>query len=648
MLTPPEQQRLQLAVQAARVGIIDWESDTLRVYYSPRFCEIRGFPPQTDTSSWPGSFGDTIHPEDRETMTALWTAFLEGSGPEGPKSEYFEPAECRLLRVDGSFTWVEISGVVERDEKGFVARWTAAVIDINDRRTQRDSLRESRDRFAAQNETLKENVRLREEVERISRHDLKTPLNSILAVPRLLREERQVGPRADELLRIVERAGYRILSMVNRSLDLYKMEQGIYDFRPDAVDLAELALKVFDEIRLDASTKKVKLVLRTQDPPYAWAEELLCYSIFANLLKNAVEASPDGGNVEVTITGREDSVELRINNAGAVPFAIREKFFSKYATLGKSGGNGLGCYSAWLMARMQEGRVEMQTSEAEGTTLVVSLRAAPADKAPAVVRHTLGEAIMNSAAIAGLPATRVLVVDDDEYNLHIMRRFLTSPPCIVSTATNGRLALDAAALQWPDLVLMDLDMPIMGGMQATKELREFQRAASRGACKVVALSSHDDEDTIRAALAGGFDKYLTKPVAREAIHALLLELHNVPGQQRPADAPGTKQPAVPQPTDPIRVDADFEPIIGEFLDSRRALLVQVEGAAYADDRGELRTIAHRLAGSFALYGFVWASERSRWLERNFTEPTAYDVSRWAAEVRRHLDTADIRFDEVQT
>lgn len=653
-LTRTEQRRLDLVVRAARVGIVDWDGRTHETYYSPRFREIRGYAPDADTSGWPDYFKVMIHPEDRARITGRWVTFIRGQGPEGPHGEYYAPEEYRLSREDGSYVWVQVSGIAVRDERGFVLRWIAAIIDITERRAQEQALRASRDQIGAQarlleeqNEALKESVRLREEVERIGRHDLKTPLNSIVAAPRLLREERKLGPEADELLGIVERAGYRILSMVNLSLDLYKMEQGSYVFRPDAVDLAELVNKVIADLRVHAASKQVQLVLQ-QAPgaPYAWAEELLCYSLVANLLKNAVEASPEGAAVHIRIGAGGDAgtVLLDIQNQGVVPEALRGSFFQKYATLGKASGTGLGTYSARLMARVQDGDVSMRTSDEEGTTLSVCLRAAPEGKVPATVRHAAERREVDRKLVATLPPMRVLLVDDDEYNLLIVRRLLPSPPFEVDTAINGRVALAAAGRQWPDLVFMDLDMPVMGGLEAVARLREHERASQAKRCTMVALSSHEDEPTQKLALAAGFDRYLVKPVTREAIHATLLELYAPAAGALPAaTAAAPVRGAQAQPADVVHVDADIEPVLADFMASRRLLIEALDQAMRQDDRAEVRRIAHQLAGSFALYGFGWASERSRWLEKNFREAAPAEVQALAGALRRHLDTVEIRF-----
>ncbi len=637
-LTRTEQRRLDLVVRGARVGIVDWDGNTHETYYSPRFREIRGYAPDADTADWPDYFKVMIHPEDQERVIRRWVPFIRGKGPEGPHGEFYSPEEYRLLRADGSYAWVQVSGIAVRDEAGFVLRWIAAIIDVSERRAQDQALHASLDQVAAQaaqlehqNEALLENVRLREEVERIARHDIKTPLNSIIAVPRLLREERRLTKEADELLGIVERAGYRILSMVNLSLDLYKMEQGSYIFRPDAVDLVELFDKVAVDIHSHATSKNVSLRVKSSATrACAWAEELLCYSLIANLLKNAVEASPEGSVVTVAIEAIEDSgsVALHIHNVGVVPASIREDFFVKYATAGKASGTGLGTYSARLMARVQDGDVTMSTSAAEGTTLSVVLRAAPAGKVPAIVRRASERQASQPMALASLPALKVLLVDDDEFNLLIVRRFLPCPPLKVSTAFNGRVALEMALEEAPDVVFMDLDMPIMGGLEAIGKLREQELSSGRKRCFAVVLSSHDDEETRARCLSSGFDHYLTKPVTRELIQQTLLDLA----------ATGVQARAL---ADTVLIDPEIVGLLPDFLASRHVLLNTMDAAAAAADCEGLRRGAHQLAGSLGVYGFAWAADLARKIELEAFTLAPPQAQALIQVVRLHLQTARI-------
>lgn len=466
-----------------------------------------------------------------------------------------------------------------------------------------------------QNEALREAFRVREEVERIARHDLKTPLASIATVPRLLRERRALAPEDDELLGIVERAALRVLTMVNLSLDLFRMEEGSYRLRAQAVDLGALVQTVCRELQAHARSKDLRLVLDLPEQPvYAQGEELLCYSTIANLLKNALEASPDGAEVRVTLRhlsdGNGDAVALDIHNAGQVPQEIRERFFEKYATYGKNGGTGLGAYSARLMARVQRGSLRM-TSDPAGTVLALRLplwHAAPprppvADPQPSVTAD-------------GLPPLSVMVVDDDEYNIVVLKNMLPSPPLSVRTAVNGRAALELARQERPDVIFLDLEMPVMGGLDAARAIRALQAERGERPSVIAAFSAHDDEATRGRCLEAGFDLYLAKPSSREELFAVLRG-------EDPADATPMREPQSGDAR--IWVEPGLMPLMPEFLQSRRQLADELAAAVADGQRDAIRSTAHKLAGSLAMYGFKAASSASRELEQAASSESLGDL-----------------------
>jgi signal transduction histidine kinase/ActR/RegA family two-component response regulator/HPt (histidine-containing phosphotransfer) domain-containing protein len=455
-----------------------------------------------------------------------------------------------------------------------------------------------------QNKALLEAFRLREEVERIARHDLKTPLASIATVPRLLRERQAIPPEDDELLGTVERAALRVLSMVNLSLDLFRMEEGTYRLRAQAVDLGALVNAVSRELLAHAQSKNLRMVLELPaQPVYAQGEELLCYSTIANLLKNALEASPEGEAVRVTLRRIDDGdgvcVALDIHNAGQVPEAAHAQFFQKYNTWGKPGGTGLGAYSARLMARVQRGSLRMASGPA-GTTLSLRL---PLWHAAAPVN---AEAAAPNPAVQleALPPLSVLVVDDDEYNIVVLKRLLPSPPLAVRSAVNGRAALDLVRESRPDVIFMDVEMPVMGGIEAALRIRAAERESGGTPSRIVAFSAHDDEGTRRRCLEAGFDLYLAKPASREELFAVLCGRDPAGLAVRSHDPPGR-----------VWVEPALMPLMPEFLASRRQLATDLADAVGRGERDAIRLIAHQLAGSLAMYGFKDASHASRALEQ---------------------------------
>jgi PAS domain S-box-containing protein len=598
-----EQGRFELVVRAANVGILDWDGVTRTVYYSPRFKEILRHPRDADTSGWPDYF-ELVHPDDRRRVEGRFREHVLGN-----RKDLHETIEYRLRRADGTYVWIEAVGASVRDASGYVTRFIASIEDINERRFQEDALRSA--------------VRLREEVERMSRHDLKTPLSSVIAMARLLREGARLARGDDELLAGIERAGHRILNMVNLSLDLFRMESGTYEFRPRPVDLAAVARRVAADLESQAASKgvRVDVSVAAKDgvaSSAAQAEELLCYSMLANLIKNAIEAAPDGGAVTVSFktdgqAGKPDTLLVGVHNAGAVPAEVQPRFFQKYATSGKSGGVGLGAYSARLMARVQAGDITLRTSQEEGTTLTVRLALAPQ---PQPASDGIREPVSGTSKKISSGSRRVLVVDDDEFNRLVLRRSLPNPPFAVEEAVNGRAALEAARRAWPDTVLLDLEMPVMDGHETARHLRSLERDAGRPRCTIIAISSNDDPAIVKRALAAGCDRYLVKPAPREALLKLL-------------DAE-------------VLLDPDLRASLPAFLDSRRRMLDEMPGSLAGGDRVRFRRLAHKLAGSFVLYGFGWAAEQCRGLERDAAAGDVADLARGVAAVRAHLDSVAIK------
>lgn len=219
---------------------------------------------------------------------------------------------------------------------------------------------------------------LREDVERITRHDLKSPLSAVISLPQLIMEEGSLSETQEQFLQMIHDSGQRILEMVNRSLDIYKMERGAYQLQAGAVNLRQVARRVVQDLKHLAQKSLVEVVLDTdqENEPAAWnarGEEMLCYSLLANLMRNAIEATPQGGRVTAQFSRHSSHCFATIHNPLPVPREVEDKFFQKYATFGKQKGTGLGTYSARLMAETMHGSLTMQTDDQKGTTVTLSL-----------------------------------------------------------------------------------------------------------------------------------------------------------------------------------------------------------------------------------------------------------------------------------
>lgn len=237
------------------------------------------------------------------------------------------------------------------------------------------ALVESHKKVRRQNMELKEVVKLREDVERITRHDLKSPLNVIIAYPQLIVADDNLTMEQIEILNEIEAAGYKMLDMINRSLDLYKMETGNYHLKAVSLNLMTVLENVISENKESTLQRQLTISIDNKEltEKFVEGELLLCYTLFGNLIKNAIDASPEEREIKILLTDEEDCVAIKISNSGSVPEEIRGHFFEKYVTFGKKNGTGLGTYSAFLSTKTQKGSIDLDTSKDSMTSVIVRL-----------------------------------------------------------------------------------------------------------------------------------------------------------------------------------------------------------------------------------------------------------------------------------
>ncbi len=351
LLLRESERRYSVLVHQSPVGVFETDTKGLLTFANERMLRQTGRPlEQLLGTDWLAA----IHPDDRHGFVRDWHAALSS------RREF--SAEVRLRAQRTAIMWASVLMRPMRDAASRVIGYLGALADISERKKAES---------------------MREDVEKVIRHDLKSPLGAMANAAELLEMLGPLNPEQTHVLAELRALVTRMYGLISLSLDLRAMENGQYTLAPVALDLGAVLESLRTELRPLTDGKELSLRVEPEDagPILVLGERRLVDTVFINLLKNAAEASPDGGEILVRLQREGDFGVVQVRNSGAVPLDIRERFFEKYATSGKIHGTGLGTYSARLMVRAQSGGIELDTTEPDATTLTVRLPAAPATPA---------------------------------------------------------------------------------------------------------------------------------------------------------------------------------------------------------------------------------------------------------------------------
>jgi len=367
----------------------------------------------------------------------------------------------------------------------------------------------------------KRSEELRDQIERIIRHDLRTPACNAINIARMLIDETNVTAHQRRLLNLFEHAGQNMIDTLDSSLDLYKIETGQYRREPQAFDCLSMVKEVIGTLAKKAQFVAGHGPAPVSCQPYEQDSRCTCLgepkllrTALQNLLVNAQEASPPGGEVFVKLSSDTDC-RIEIRNQGAVPKEIRDRFFDKFVTKGKKKGTGIGTYSAKMMIEAQGGSIELDTAVKGQTTLTVRLPLPPPAVRP-------GRPEGKSVAVA--PGLKILLVDDDKVARTYLTYMLEECGHQVRMAPDGARALSTLLEAQFDLVFMDVEMAVMDGLEATKRIRESGAAHAR--VPIIAMTAGTANEDQGKFLAAGMDGYIAKPMDLEGLRAVIERVLN--------------------------------------------------------------------------------------------------------------------------
>jgi PAS domain S-box-containing protein len=541
--------------------------------------------------------------------------------------------EMSALRADGSEFPVEFSLGVTQDTEGQLI--IAFLRDISQRRAQDEELRAARD-------AALEAAKAKSQFLAVMSHEMRTPLNGVMAVLDLLNATR-INKKQKTYVKTALTSAEILKQHVDDVLDLTRIQAGKLEFFPRSFNLVELLEEVENINLATAAARKNRLTLTVDMPqPYFVSDRKRIHQVLTNLIGNAIKFT-ENGRIDIAaqfieVEANLVTIEFSVKDTGVgIAHEHQARIFEDFVTLDASyqrtaAGAGLGLPICKNIVEAMGGEIGVVSQIGKGSTFWfrLPLKAAFAGDSVKV------EARKPRALDTKQHRLKVLVVEDNETNRFVAGEMLRAAHCDVVLAADGAEGAELASNKRFDLILMDLSMPKMNGWDAARLIRSRDTAKSKNSV-IYALTAHALPEEQKALRDAGMEGCILKPLRARALEDVLQSV--VPGH-----SPTAEQKKAPEEVDVIdhAVLQELQDVLGKetfnarveaFVREVEEIPTKIEAKFKVKKWDELAKLAHKFAGSAALFGAIQLAEELRQLESASKSKSVDDLAVKVAKVR---------------
>jgi PAS domain S-box-containing protein len=592
--------------------IIDTHSCVIRV--NEAFTKISGYSENDVLGCKPSLWASGEY--DKDFNKEMWATLLE-------KGEWKGEILNRRKNDDVYPGYLNISAVT--DKQGQATHYVGQLVDISEQKANEakllDAIQQARQGDEAKSRFLT-----------VMSHEIRTPLNAVLGILGLLRDT-PLDNNQKDLTKTGRESGEMLLSIINDILDFSKMEANKLELESSDFDLHRLLNQSMEllTIRAKQNNLKMNIILADDLPRFTRGDSSRLQQIVVNLINNACKFTPNGSvTLHASASLLSDSqfkLYCEVEDTGiGIPANHQDELFEEFSMVDQSHsrayeGTGLGLAICKRLVSLMGGQISVQSQPGSGSRFCFH-----------VIMHTAKACDIETPQELNpfeLPSfdTRILLVEDNPANQRVIRATLRKVGLHVDLASNGQEAVEAVATRPYDIVLMDISMPLMDGIEATRTIRKMGGINSQ--IPIVALTAHALKGDRERFIAIGMNDYLTKPLDKNsALRCIHLWTNNKSHQEAPIDNQQTNVTSLQSGHDPViyvdemvlqqlvhdtSVEIVPKLLLG-YIEDTQKLLQQIKGAVSHSDSGKLELEVHTLGSSAGAHGNTALLELARHIE----------------------------------